>query len=108
MTRPNLLRLAVVSTVLTFAFPLASYASAPGPTPPHPVTPSDTLSKLEKGKTERPAPAPKKRLKARQSAPVTRSDFLPDQPWETEFYVENNIPGHRAMQLALASFSPRR
>lgn len=99
---------------MTIAFPLASYANAPGPTPPHPVTPSvspsDTLAKLEKAKTERSMPTSKKKLKGRQTAPApaTRSDFVPDQPWETEFYVENDISGRRAMQLALASFSPRR
>ncbi|MEO6865962.1 MAG: hypothetical protein ABI229_10955 [Gemmatimonadaceae bacterium] len=110
MTRPNLLRLAVVSTALTFALPLASYANTPGPTPAHPATPSDTLSKLEKGKTERSTSAPKKKLKTRSttSAPTTRSEFVPDQPWETEFYVENDISGRRAIQLALATFSPRR
>ncbi len=109
MTRPNLLRLAVVSTLLTLAFPLASYANAPGPVPVHPTSPTDTLTKLDKSKSERPAPAPKKKLKARPTAPATpRSDFVPDQPWETEFYVENDISGRRAIQLALASFSPRR
>jgi hypothetical protein len=120
MTRPNLVRLAVVSTLLTLAFPLASYANAPGPVKPRtvsapqaepvrPAPPSDTLTKLEKAKSARPAPAPKKKLKARQAVPApTRAEFVPDQPWETDFYVENDISGRRAMQIALASYTPRR
>lgn len=126
MTRPNLVRLAAVSTLLTLAFPLASYANAPGPVKPRtmtalqvdlvgpigpvrPAPPSDTLTKLEKAKPARPAPAPKKKLKARQTVPApTRAEFVPDQPWETDFYVENDISGRRAMQLALASYTPRR
>jgi hypothetical protein len=111
MTRPNLLRLAVVSMLLTFAFPLASYANAPGPVTPHPTSPSDTVTKVDKAKSERPAPVPRKKLKARQTttpAPMTRSEFVPDQPWETEFFVENDISGRRAIQLALATFAPRR
>jgi hypothetical protein len=112
--------LAAVSTLLTLAFPLASYANAPGPVKPptatvpqvrpvRPAPPSDTLTKVEKAKSARPAPAPKKKLKARQTVPApTRAEFVPDQPWETDFYVENDISGRRAMQLALASFTPRR
>lgn len=108
MTRLNLIRLTVVSTLITLAFPLALYANAPGPVMPHPVTPSDTLTKLDKVKPERTAPAPKKKLKSRQTAPApSRSEFVPDQPWETEFFVENDVSGRRAIQVALASFAPR-
>ena len=76
----------------------------------HPVTPSDTLTKLERAKTERPAPASKKKLKASKTAPApaARQQYVPDQPWETEFFVENDISGRRAIQIALASFEPRR
>jgi hypothetical protein len=109
MTRLNLVRLAVAGTVLTLAFPLASYASGPGPLTPHPTTPADTLTKLEKSKSDRAAPTARKKLKARQAAPQTstRPDFVPDQPWETEFYVDNDLPSHSSAQFALASF-PRR
>jgi hypothetical protein len=109
MTRHNLTRLAVVSTLITLAFPLASHASEPGPISPKVVSPADTLTKLEKVKPERVAPTPKKKLKGRQTSPTqSHSDFGPDQPWETEFYVENDIGGRRELQLALASFSRRR
>lgn len=97
-----------MSTIVTLAFPLASYASAPGPLPTHPI-PADTLSKLDKAKSDRAGPASKKKLKARSTTQApTRSEFVPDQPWETEFFVENDISGRRAIQIALASFAPRR
>lgn len=110
MTRLKLARLAVVGAVLTLAVPLVSYASAPGPTPTRPGTPTDTLTKLDKAKSERSSPTPKKKLKARQTVPTAtvHPEFVPDQPWETDFYVENGISGGHAIQLALASFTPRR
>jgi hypothetical protein len=48
-------------------------------------------------------------LKARQapSAPALRPEFVPDQPWETEFFVDNELPMHHSIQLALASFTSR-
>jgi len=103
MTRLNLARLAVVGTLIAFALPLSSQAEAPGPVTLK--TPSDTLTKLDKAKSDRPAPAPKKKLKGRQVAPAQpRANYGPDQPWETEFYVENDIVGRREIQIALASF----
>jgi hypothetical protein len=109
MNRPNVLRLALAGTMLSIALPFALHASEPGPVTPHPTTPADTLTKLEKTKQERTAPASKKKLKGRQAAPspTTRSEFMPDQPWETEFYVENDVSGRVAMQIAFASFTPR-
>jgi hypothetical protein len=114
MARFSVIRLAVAGAILSVALPAASYAATPdiGPRPSHPVTPNDTLSKLEKPKSERstPTPAPKKKLKPGQATPSPLSPhslYLPDQPWETEFYVENDISGRRAGQLALASFNPR-
>ena len=107
MTRLNLARLAVVGTLITFALPLASHAEEPGPITVK--TPSDTLTKLDKAKSDRPTPTPKKKLKGRQVVPVQpRATYGPDQPWETEFYVENDIAGQREIQLALASFGRRR
>jgi hypothetical protein len=112
MDRLNLTRVALASTILTLAMPLASYASAPGPTTPRTVVPSDTLTKLDKSKSEHAGSAPRKKLKARQAAPPTaHPQFVPDQPWETEFYVENDMStssGASPMRFALASFSPRR
>jgi hypothetical protein len=109
MTRFNLARLAVVGTLITFALPLASHAEEPGPVTPKTTTPSDTLTKLDKAKSDRPAPSSKKKLKGRQAAPAQpRSSYGPDQPWETEFYVENDIAAQREMQLALASFGRHR
>ena len=109
MARFNLTRLAVAGAILSIALPVAVYASEPGPVPVHPTTRSDTLTKLDKAKSERAAPSPKKKLKPSRTTPsgTSRPEYLPDQPWETEFYVENDISGRQAMQLALASFNPR-
>ncbi|MEO7104706.1 MAG: hypothetical protein ABI311_14985 [Gemmatimonadaceae bacterium] len=111
MARINLTTLAVAGAIFAIALPVAAFASEPGPVPVHPTTVrSDTLTKLEKPKSERPAPSTNKKLKpskATPSAPL-RHEYLPDQPWETEFYVENDVSGRQAMQLALASFNPRR
>lgn len=107
MPRLNLVRLAVVGTLITLALPLSTRAEVPGPV--NPKSPSDTLTKLDKAKAEKPAPTSKKKLKAHQTVPVApRSTYGPDQPWETEFYVENDIAGQREIQLALASFGHRR
>lgn len=105
MTRLTVVRLAVASVVAAAVFPLAAHASEPGPTP-KPIT--DTLTKIEKGKSDHVAPTAKKKLKERQTAPAQpRAEYLPDQPWETDFYVENDIVGRREIQVALASFSRR-
>ena len=94
----------MVSTLMAAAVPLASYASEPGPTP---KAASDTLTKLEKIKPEqRITPNAKKKLKGRQAAPAQpRAAYGPDQPWETDFYVDNDISGRHDIQIALASFS---
>lgn len=110
MARIKLTRLTLAGAILTIALPVAIFASEPAPAPGHPITHSDTLTKLEKPKSERPASSASKKLKpskATPSAPL-RHEYLPDQPWETEFYVENDVSGRQAMQLALASFKPRR
>jgi hypothetical protein len=105
MTRLTVVRFAVASVVAAAAFPLAAHASEPGPTP---KTVIDTLTKIDKAKSEHAAPTAKKKLKGRQTAPIQpRSEYLPDQPWETDFYVENDIAGRRGIQVALASFSRR-
>lgn len=110
MAPSNLTRLVVAGAILSIALPLAAYASETGPVPIHPTTRSDTLVKLDKTKSERSTPSPKKKLKPSKTTPAgpSRSEYVPDQPWETDFYVENDISGRHAMQLALASFNPRR
>ncbi len=106
------LAVATAGTMLCIAIPIALYASPGGaadptvrpvptgrvsrtPTPvrARPSTASDTVIKGEKGRTERVSPASRKKLlKGRQVAPAPTSDprqFVPDQPWETEFLVDN-------------------
>ena len=110
MAWTNLTRLTLAGAIFAIALPVVAFASEPGPAPVHPTTRSDTLTKLEKPKSERPAPSGNKKLKPSKAAPSTplRHQYLPDQPWETEFYVENDVSGRQAMQLALASYGPRR
>ena len=108
MARHNLTRLAVAGAILSIALPLAAHASKVGLVPTHPITRSDTLTKVDKPKSERPAPTAKKKLKPSKATPSgsIHSEFFPDQPWETEFYVENDVVGRQAMQIAFASVRP--
>jgi hypothetical protein len=101
---------AIAGAILSIALPFTAYASEAGPVPAHPITRSDTLAKVEKPKSERPAPsATKTKLKPSKATPSgqLRPEFVPDQPWETEFYVENDIVGRQAMQVAFASTTHR-
>ena len=108
MTRKGLLRFALAGVTLSLVLPLAAHASEVGPLRVQP--PADTLTKLEKAKAEKALPATKKKLKphATPTAGAVKSDFFPDQPWETDFYVDNDISGRHAIQLALATFPGRR
>lgn len=78
-------------------------------TPARPSTRSDTVGKSEKGKPEHGAPAPRRKLlKGRQTSPAAASDprqYVPDQPWETEFFVENDViqPPHSALMMLASS-----
>ncbi len=111
MTVAPRITVAIATGMLCIAVPLALYA-APGGSRPidhihtDPIVrsvssghasalPSDTVGKVDKGKPEKGAPSPKKKaLKGRQSGPSATSDprqFVPDQPWETEFFVENDL-----------------
>lgn len=111
------LPVAIASGLLFIAIPLALRAapgeidpSGPVLRPSHvPTVPSDTVTKVEKGKSDKGgSPVKKKSLKGRQAGPSGTSDprqFLPDQPWETEFFVENDLtrqPTQRPL-LVLAS-----
>ena len=107
MAQHNLTRLAIAGAILSIALPLVAHAGEVGPSP-HPITRSDTLTKVDKPKTERQAPSTTKKLKSSKSTPSGQlhSVYLPDQPWETEFYVENDVVGRQAMQVAFASSRP--
>jgi len=96
----------MASTLIAAAFPLAAHAAEPGPTP-HPA--ADTLTKLDKIKPDqRATPSAKKKLKGREAAPAQpRANYSPDQPWETDFYVDNDIAGRHEIGTALASFGRR-
>lgn len=96
----------VAGALLVLSSPLVAHADPKPVTPPRP-TPSDTAQRNDAA--HRQAPARKKQVKARPSTtPPAGPDarqFIPDQPWETEFFVDNYVPGsHRgAPRLTLAS-----
>lgn len=71
-------------------------------------TPTDTSARRDRGHSERTPVAPKRR-----SAPKAKSgassapqsgpggQYIPDQPWETEFFVDNTLPTrHFALRFA--------
>ncbi len=74
-------------------------------------TKADTSSapRIEHGKTEHsPAQQKRKALKPRSSAPSTQRNpdarqYGPDQPWETEFLVDNDLMAHRQPEVVLAA-----
>ncbi|MDQ2890583.1 MAG: hypothetical protein M3R65_08530 [Gemmatimonadota bacterium] len=110
MIRKGLLGCILTGATLALATPLAAHAAATGPGPTRAAAPTDTLAKLERAKGEKAPPAARKKLKPR-ATPVggtVRGEFVPDQPWETDFYVDNDVSGRHAIQIAFASFSPRR
>jgi hypothetical protein len=92
----------LVGTALGVALALSAPAVAHAdPRPTHPAT-SDTASVRSDGaRKDHKAPAtPAKKkpaAKARpngtpSSTPESRQ-YVPDQPWETEFFVDNYVPG---------------
>lgn len=75
----------------------------------HPTLP-DTSARRERGKNERTPAAPVRRRapKAKSGGvtppPQTGGQAVPDQPWETEFFVQNTIPTrHFVVRLASAA-----
>lgn len=111
MTVAPRLQVAMATGLLCISIPFALHAAPGGVRPPEhlprsapnvrtPVLPSDTVGRVEKGKmgkskAEKGAPnTHKKSLKGRQPSTGTPPDprqFVPDQPWETEFFVENDL-----------------
>jgi len=66
--------------------------------------------KIEKGKGAHVQRFHGRRLKARTTPNAGELDprLLPDQPWETEFYVENDLPQASLREMArLATFRVR-
>lgn len=75
----------------------------------HPAV--DTSSRRERGKSERTPAAPARRRapKAKSGGvasppPQNSGQAVPDQPWETEFFVQNTVPTrHFVVRLASAT-----
>ena len=75
----------------------------------HPVT-ADTSARRERAKSERtPAASAKRHVPKAKSGGVTSptpqsgGQAVPDQPWETEFFVQNTVPTrHFVVRLASA------
>ncbi len=119
MTVAPRLQVAIATGLLCIALPLALHAAPggawplerlprSGPNVRAPAVRSDTVAKVEKGKAEKGVQNPRKRsLKGKQPSTGTTPDprqFVPDQPWETEFFVENDLttPPQRGL-IVLAS-----
>lgn len=76
----------------------------------HPVI-ADTSARRERGKSERTPAAPARRRtpKAKSGGvtsptPQSSGQAVPDQPWETEFFVQNTVPTrHFVVRLASAA-----
>jgi hypothetical protein len=121
MTRSLLLSRIAVAAALCAAVPSVARADS---VPPNTVTAprvthavprvrrpvSDTASKPERARGER-LPAVKRRpVRGRNgapSAPATSGSgsgaYVPDQPWETEFFVSNTLQDRRSRFVHFAS-----
>ncbi len=103
--------IAAIVVIAAAAVPLAASAATPlhavDPTHVKPV-PSDTASRIDKVKGEH-ASQTKKKLKGRQGGTVSNQldpkQFIPDQRWETEFFVENDLTTQQHGIFALAAFT---
>lgn len=113
MTRLTFIQASIVAVTISAAVPIAtSAASAPpeceaGATHCRPV-PADT-AKADKGKSDHASSA-KRKLKAHQNATIPSQldphQFVPDQRWETEFFVENGRVSQPHHTVAVAAFFP--
>lgn len=83
---------------LTLAAPVAMYGAVTEPTPVARSVrlPSDTSAKTDKAKGAQSPNVRKKPLRGKQATPPVQArpdarQYGPDQPWETEFYVSNDV-----------------
>lgn len=89
---PTLPRLAAV----------AESAAAPLARRPRPAV-ADTSARRDRGHSERAPSIPRRRTpRAKTGAPsappaVGGGQYLPDQPWETEFFVDNTLTTPRSL-----------
>lgn len=73
----------------------------------HPA--SDTASKLERGKGERLPAAKRRPVRGRNGAAAPAATgsspgtYVPDQPWETEFFVSNTLQDRQSRFVRFAS-----
>lgn len=83
--------------------------SAATPTPAHRARSvvTDTSARRDRGHSERAPVAPRRRTPRAKSgassapAPGPGGQYVPDQPWETEFFVDNTLPTrHYVFRLA--------
>lgn len=71
---------------------------------------SDTASKPEHAKGERLPAAKRRPIRGRTGTPAPAATppgsgtYVPDQPWETEFFVSNTLQDRRSRYVRLASF----
>lgn len=98
--------------VVLAATPLALHAaSTQPPTRPHERAAMSDTVKIEKGKGDHAQRFHgRRRLKPRATPNAGELDprLLPDQPWETEFYVENDLSQASLREMArLATYRIR-
>lgn len=128
MTGSPRLTAALAAGILCLTVPMALHAlPTDGSHPAHPERPagtkgpgirvqppSDTAKpgdRTKAGERNSSPAARRKSLKGHSgatSSPESRRQFVPDQPWETEFFVDNDIPIPAGRTVfALASLSRR-
>ena len=93
MRRIPVARLALASTLVAMSAPLVLRASevppgAPADTATRPEHDEDGTPSAAAGREQHKAPAKK------PATPPSSDSRYQDQPWETEFYVENDLLAH--------------
>lgn len=74
---------------------------------------SDTAGKAERGKGERLPIVRRRPIRGRNGAPAPATTgsgsggYVPDQPWETEFFVSNTLQDRGSRYFRLASYQLR-